>query len=195
MQYEAIIFDCDGTIANSMPAHYIAWVTTLERYGLEFSEDLFYETGGWSTLKVARHLLDLQGHDGDAAVIAEEKEDEFEKHLDVILPIEQTIEVVKVHFDKIPLAVATGGIPRVCHGILDNLGLRQYFQTIVTALDIEHPKPAPDTYLEAARRLGVNPAKCLAYEDTDPGIESARQAGMSTIDVRTYFKPERVTAG
>tara|TARA_R100000789_G_scaffold87647_1_gene84204 strand:- start:429 stop:1016 length:588 start_codon:yes stop_codon:yes gene_type:complete len=195
VQYEAIIFDCDGTIANSMPAHYIAWVTTLERYGLEFSEDLFYETGGWSTLKVARHLLDLQGHDGDAAVIAEEKEDEFEKHLDVILPIEQTIEVVKVHFDKIPLAVATGGIPRVCHGILDNLGLRQYFQTIVTALDIEHPKPAPDTYLEAARRLGVNPAKCLAYEDTDPGIESARQAGMSTIDVRTYFKPERVTAG
>ncbi|WP_339749345.1 HAD-IA family hydrolase [uncultured Rubinisphaera sp.] len=195
MQYEAIIFDCDGTLANSMPAHYIAWVTTLERYGLEFSEDLFYETGGWSTLKVARHLLDLQGHDGDAAVIAEEKEDEFEKHLDVILPIEQTIEVVKVHFDKIPLAVATGGIPRVCHGILDNLGLRQYFQTIVTALDIEHPKPAPDTYLEAARRLGVNPANCLAYEDTDPGIESARQAGMSTIDVRTYFKPERVTAG
>lgn len=195
MQYEAIIFDCDGTLANSMPAHYIAWVTTLERYGLEFSEDLFYETGGWSTLKVARHLLDLQGHDGDAAVIAEEKEDEFEKHLDVILPIEQTIEVVKVHFDKIPLAVATGGIPRVCHGILDNLGLRKYFQTIVTALDIEHPKPAPDTYLEAARRLGVNPANCLAYEDTDPGIESARQAGMSTIDVRTYFKPERVTAG
>ena len=195
MQYEAIIFDCDGTLANSMPAHYIAWLTTLERYGLEFSEDLFYETGGWSTLKVARHLLDLQGHDGDAAVIAEEKEDEFEKHLDVILPIEQTIEVVKVHFDKIPLAVATGGIPRVCHGILDNLGLRQYFQTIVTALDIEHPKPAPDTYLEAARRLGVNPANCLAYEDTDPGIESARQAGMSTIDVRTYFKPERVTAG
>jgi len=195
VQYEAIIFDCDGTLANSMPAHYVAWVTTLERYGLEFSEDLFYETGGWSTLKVAKHLLDLQGHDGDAEAIAEEKEDEFEKHLDVILPIEQTIEVVKVHFDKIPLAVATGGIPRVCHGILDNLGLRNYFQTIVTALDIEHPKPAPDTYLEAARRLGVNPANCLAYEDTDPGIESARQAGMSTIDVRTYFKPERVTAG
>ncbi|TWT64540.1 HAD family hydrolase [Rubinisphaera italica] len=195
MQYEAIIFDCDGTLANSMPAHYIAWVSTLKRYGLEFTEDLFYETGGWSTLKVARHLLELHGHDGDAEAIAEEKEDEFEKHLDVILPIEQTIEVVKVHFEKIPLAVATGGIPRVCHGILDNLGLRQYFQTIVTALDIEHPKPAPDTYLEAARRLGVNPANCLAYEDTDPGIESARQAGMSTIDVRTYFKPERVTAG
>ncbi|MCA8989135.1 MAG: HAD-IA family hydrolase [Planctomycetaceae bacterium] len=194
MSYEAIIFDCDGTLANSMPAHYIAWAETLKRYGVDFSEDLFYATGGWSTVKVAQYLLDRDGVSGDAVKIAEEKEDEFERHLHAIEMIPQTVEVVKAHYQKIPLAVATGGIPRVCHGILDNLELRHYFETIVTAWDITHSKPAPDTYLEAARRLGVDPKKCLAYEDTDPGLESARQAGMAVIDVRTYFTPARVTA-
>ncbi len=193
MNYAAIIFDCDGTLANSMPAHYVAWVATLKKYGIDFTEELFYGTGGWPSWKVAELLLERDGVKADPHAIAEEKEDEFEKHLEIIEPIEQTVSVVRDHFGKIPLAVATGGIPRVCNGILQNLEIHHYFDTIVTALDVEHGKPAPDTYLEAARRLGVDPTKCLAYEDTDPGLKSARDAGMAAIDVRTYFDPQRMS--
>lgn len=191
--YEAIIFDCDGTLADSMPPHYLAWVETLERYKIQLSEDLFYEMGGWPSLKVIQFLLERDGIEGDAEKMAQEKEDAFEKHIHAVEPIEQVIEVVRKHHQKIPLAVATGGIPHVCHGILDTLGIRNCFDAIVTAHDVVNAKPAPDIYLEAAKRLGVDPKRCQAYEDTDPGIESARAAGMDVVDVRDFFQPRRVS--
>ena len=191
--YEAMIFDCDGTLADSMPPHYLSWRDTLSRYGIAFSEDLFYEMGGWSTLKVVKFLLDRDGVIADPLKVAEEKEVDFEKYLDTVQPILPVVQVVQEQFGRIPLAVATGGIPRICHGILDRIGIRGCFQTIVTADDVEHPKPHPAVYLEAARRLGVNPLKCLAYEDTDPGLEAARAAGMQVVDVRTFYLPKRIT--
>ena len=64
---------------------------------------------------------------------------------------------------------------------------------MVCAEDVTHHKPAPDIFLEAARRLSVAPQECLVYEDTDPGLEAARRAGMKSIDVRTFYKPRRIT--
>ena len=191
--YDAIIFDCDGTLADSMPSHYLAWVETLERYQMELDEQLFYDMGGWPSLKVIRYLLQQRGIEADAEKMAQEKEAAFEKHIQAVQPIEPVIKVVREHHKKIPLAVATGGIPQVCHGILDALGIRDCFDAIVTAHDVENAKPAPDVFLEAARRIGVEPTRCRAYEDTDPGIESARAAGMEVIDVREFFQPRRVT--
>ncbi len=191
--YEAIIFDCDGTLADSMPPHYLAWVETLERYQMQLDEQLFYDMGGWPSLKVIQFLLERDGIEGDAHKMAEEKEAAFEKHIQAVEPIEPVIKVVWEHHKKMPLAVATGGIPHVCHGILDTLGIRNCFDAIVTAHDVENAKPAPDIFLEAARRIGVDPTRCRAYEDTDPGIESARAAGMDVIDVRDFFQPRRVS--
>jgi len=193
MSLQAIIFDCDGTLADSMPPHYLAWRSTLAEYGIDFSEDLFYETGGWPTVKVARYLLERDGVEADADKISEDKEDAFEQLLHTVKPIDDVIAVVREHHGKLPMAVATGGIPRVCHAILDNLGIRDCFGAIVTALDVERPKPNPDVYLEAARRLGVDPTACRAYEDTDPGVQSATAAGMEVIDVRTFYTPARIT--
>ena len=191
--YEAIIFDCDGTLADSMPPHYLAWEETLKRYKIDFSEDLFYEMGGWPSLNIVHFLLERDGITGDADQIAEEKETAFEKHIAAVEPIEPVIKVVRENHGKIPLAVATGGIPYVCKGILETLGIHDCFEAIVTAHDVENPKPAPDVYLEAARRIGIDPTRCLAYEDTDPGIESATAAGMDTVDVRDFFMPRRIT--
>jgi beta-phosphoglucomutase family hydrolase len=188
-----IIFDCDGTLADTMPAHYEAWVQVLARHELSMSEDRFYALGGWPTLRVAELLARECGREVDVARIAEEKEWLFCRSLDRVRPIEPVIEVVRRHRGQLPLAVATGAIRSICETILEQIGVPGWFDCIVSSEDVERHKPAPDVFLEAARRLGVDPAGCLVYEDTDPGIEAARGAGMEVVDVRTFYTPRRVT--
>lgn len=193
VKHAAIIFDCDGTLVDSMPVHYEAWILTLRRYGLDLSEDEFYALGGWPTLQVAEHVIKRAGLDLDIAAIAIEKESEFERHLHLVEAIPPVIAVAHDHHGKIPLAVATGGMRHICEGLLKSADLRHLFETVVTCEDVTRHKPAPDIYLEAARRLQVQPELCLAYEDTDPGIAAAQNAGMQVIDVRNLFKPRRVS--
>ena len=82
------------------------------------------------------------------------------------------------------MAVATGGFRHVCHKTLDALHLREKFKAIVCAEDVQHGKPAPDIFLEAARRLGVEPTLCMAFEDANLGVQAATAAGMRVVDVR-----------
>jgi beta-phosphoglucomutase family hydrolase len=192
---QAIVFDCDGTLADTMPAHYEAWLTTMRRYGIEFDEDEFYAMGGWPTWQVATHLLTRTPP--QPAVTADEivieKEALFEHQLARIVPISPVVDVARRHAGELPLAVASGGLRRIVDAILQQIGILDLFQTIVTCEDVTRHKPQPDIYLEAARRLGVAPELCLAYEDTDPGVQSAYAAGMQVIDVRTLYTPRRVT--
>jgi HAD superfamily hydrolase (TIGR01509 family) len=193
VQYAAIIFDCDGTLVDSMPAHYEAWVLALRRYGLDLDEDEFYALGGWPTFNVAQLVIQRAGKDLDPMAIGVEKEAEFERHLHLVQPIPPVTAVARENHGKIPLAVATGGMRHICEGLLKSSDLLQLFETVVTCEDVTKHKPAPDIYLEAARRLQVQPELCLAYEDTDPGIAAAKSAGMQVIDVRTIFQPRRVS--
>lgn len=188
-----IIFDCDGTLADTMPSHYEAWMTILHRYDLEMSEDRFYALGGWPTRRVADLLIAESGRSIDAAQLSVEKESLFHEMLHLVRPIEPVAKVVRAHRGKLPLAVATGAVRPVCEKILVQIGLADSFNTIVSSEDVERHKPAPDVFLEAARRLGVEPRHCRVYEDTDPGIEAARRAGMEYIDVRGFYTPRRVT--
>ncbi len=190
----AIIFDCDGTLADTMPVHYEAWSATLARYpGLELSEDRFYVLGGWPTLNIAELLKKETGIDFDPVKLSREKEIEFERRLDHVQPIPQVVAVVRQHHGKLPIAVATGGIRRICETILTHIGLIGWFDAMVCAEEVAHHKPAPDIFLEAARRLGIPADQCLVYEDTDPGIEAARRATMQWIDVRTFYTPRRIS--
>jgi beta-phosphoglucomutase family hydrolase len=188
-----IIFDCDGTLADTMPLHYEAWMTVLNRYRLAMSEDRFYALGGWPTRRVAELLISESGRAIDVERISREKETLFEEMLPQVRPIELVVEVVRRHQGRLPMAVATGAVRPICEQILRQIGLPDEFDTIVSSEDIEHHKPAPDAFLEAARRLGVEPRYCQVYEDTDPGIEAARRAGMESVDVRTFYTPRRVT--
>jgi beta-phosphoglucomutase family hydrolase len=191
----AIIFDCDGTLADTMPVHYEAWAATLARYpGLSLSEDRFYVLGGWPTLNIAELLKKETGLAFDPKALSHEKELEFERRLDHVQPIEPVVAKVREFRGKLPIAVATGGIRHICQTILHHIGLVGWFDAMVCAEDVPHHKPAPDIFLEAARRLGVEPKQCLVYEDTDPGLEAARRAGMASIDVRTFHKPRRVSS-
>jgi beta-phosphoglucomutase family hydrolase len=189
----AIIFDCDGTLADTMPSHYEAWMIVLDRYQLTMTEDRFYALGGWPTRKVAELLVREAGRPVDIDRLSVEKEALFEDLVHLVRPIPPVLEVIRQHQGKLPMAVATGAVLPICQRILRQIGLHETFDTIVSAEDVEHHKPRPDIFLEAARRLGVAPPYCRVYEDTDPGIEAARRAGMEPVDVRTFYTPRRVT--
>ena len=189
----AIIFDCDGTLADTMPPHYEAWVATIAPLGVSFSEDRFYAMGGWPTQQVSEWVVQEYGLDADPTQMTHDKEACFEQMLHRVLPVEPVLAVARRERGQRPLAVATGGMRRICEGILTHLGCLDWFDAIVCCEDVPRHKPNPDIFLEAARRLGVPPSQCLVYEDTKPGIESATRAGMKCIDVRTLFTPRRVS--
>lgn len=185
--YLALIFDCDGTLTDSMPLHYVAWRRTLDRYGIVFAEERFYAMGGVPSEKIIDILCAEQGIAGDAKAIAAEKEREFLLNLDDVRPNLAVCEIARRHHGRMPMAVASGGIRSVVLDQLNQIEMRPYFEVIVAAEDTARHKPEPDVFLEAARRLRVEPTRCLVFEDTDIGITAARQAGMSFVDVRSLL--------
>jgi HAD superfamily hydrolase (TIGR01509 family) len=187
------IFDLDGTLADSMPAHYRAWTVTLAKYrayGLTFDENHFYEVGGVPTAKIAAMLIERAGAPLDASEVAAFKEQAFLDSLDgpgAILPIAPVVEIARAKRAEGPLAIASGGRRRLVERTLGLLGIGEWFSAVVTAEDTQRHKPEPDVFLEAARRIGVEPEACTVYEDTDTGIEAARRAHMKWVDVRSLY--------
>ncbi|VTR99413.1 beta-phosphoglucomutase family hydrolase : HAD-superfamily hydrolase, subfamily IA, variant 3 OS=Pirellula staleyi (strain ATCC 27377 / DSM 6068 / ICPB 4128) GN=Psta_3726 PE=4 SV=1: HAD_2 [Gemmata massiliana] len=184
-----LIFDCDGTLANTMPAHYRAWTALLGRFGIPFPEPRFYAMGGMPTASIIRILAGEVGvavPDVDAMV--HEKEQTFLTLLEAVAPIEPVVNIASAHRGKLPIAVASGGYRDTITRTLDRLAIRDWFDAIVTAEDTARHKPDPDVFLEAAKRLGVESATCVVFEDTDIGLEAARRAGMLGVDVRPWVK-------
>lgn len=184
MDYDALIFDCDGTLADSMPAHYLTWKTVFDRYGISFSLDRFYSLGGVPAKEVVEILAGENGVKVNSEVLAKEKDKAFLEQLDRIKPVKSVAEIVNRSRGKIPMAVATGSHRELVERTLERIGMTGWFKAVVCAEDVAKPKPAPDVFLEAARRLGVTPKRCVVYEDADLGILAANRAGMAVVDVR-----------
>ena len=183
-QPRAIIFDCDGTLADTMPLHWQAWQVITKRHRLAFTLDRFYSLGGIPSREILKVLSAEQGIPLDPLAVAREKEAEYLPLIAQVEPINTVVGIAREHYGKIPLAVASGGTKRSIGQVLDHLDIRHLFQAVVTTEDVVHQKPAPDIFLEAARRLGVPPQSCRAYEDTDLGMQAIRAAGMEAVDVR-----------
>jgi beta-phosphoglucomutase family hydrolase len=181
--FKAYIFDCDGTIADTMPLHFRAWTRALEELGGCFPEELFYSWGGKPTYVIIEQLNEKFGTALDPVPSAELKESYFEALIPEVLPIEPVVALVKQFHGTAPMAVASGGHREIVIKTLEALKLMPYFETIVGMEDVERGKPSPDPFLEAARRLGVNPEDCLVFEDSPTGIEAARAAGMQYVFV------------
>lgn len=183
----ALIFDCDGTLADTMPVHYRAWVATLGPLGIPFPESRFYALGGMPTARIIRLLSDEHAVPvADVDALCEAKEAAFLGLMDGVRPIDRVLRVAESHRGRLPMAVASGGYRAVIRRTLDLIGVGEWFDTVVCAEDTARHKPEPDVFLEAARRLGVAPVACVVFEDTDLGLEAARRAGMPAVDVRPW---------
>ena len=189
-----LVFDCDGTIADTMPLHYQAWVAALREHDAEFPEAMFYEMAGIPTVRIIEILNERHGYDLPVQEAADYKESLYVALADRVMPIEPVVRLVKAYAGRLPMAVATGGTRSICCKTLQTLHLLEHFQAIVTADDVAHGKPAPDIFLEAARRLGVAPGDCYAFEDAELGLQSARAAGMVAVDIRPMRTPPAAPA-
>lgn len=185
---KALIFDCDGTLADTMPLHWRAWQVITKKYGLHFPEDRFYALGGVPSRDILKMLSQEQGIPLDHIAASKEKEAAYVPSIPQVREIAEVVNIARKHLGILPMAVASGGTRTHISEVLTHLGIRQFFQAVVTSEDVTRQKPAPDIFLEAARRLGVDPRFCRAYEDTDLGLEAIRSAGMEAVDVRTLRK-------
>lgn len=186
----ALIFDCDGTLADTMPLHWQAWQTIQQRYNFHFPEDRFYSLGGVPSRDILTMLKAEQRLDINPIAVALEKEETYLDTLSQVEPIHSVVEIARQHHGVLPMAVASGGTRRIIDLVLQHLKIRDLFQAVVTSEDVRHQKPAPDIFLEAARRLGAEPTRCRAYEDTDLGMQAIRAAGMEAVDVRHFTRPQ-----
>jgi HAD superfamily hydrolase (TIGR01509 family) len=193
---QGFIFDLDGTLADTMPVHYGAWLEILGRHGLVLAEERFYGLGGIPTRKIAEMLVRESGLAIDPAVVAREKEAAFVRAIDqpgAIRPITPVVDIARKRREEGAVAIASGGVRHLVERTMRAIEVFEWFPVIVTAEDTVRHKPEPDVFLEAARRMGVSPADCTVYEDTDFGLEAAGRAGMQGVDVRTIYTPRRTS--
>ena len=191
------IFDLDGTLADTMPAHFVAWTAIAKRYGLSFPEDEFYALGGKPTRWISAMLAERAGVSADPDLIAHDKEKAFADGLandpGIIQPIVPVIELARAHMAEGPMAIASGGTRVLVARTLEIIGIGDWFRAVLSSEDTTRHKPEPDVFLEAARRIGVPPSDCVVYEDTDIGLEAARRANIRGIDVRPLYQRRLIT--
>ncbi len=179
--FAAYIFDCDGTLADTMPTHFRAWRAALGEHAEEFSEAMFYELGGVPTARIVEILNERHGFTMPVAETVEHKESLFLSMSHHIAAIEPVVALARKYHGVKPLAVASGGHRRIVLSTLRALGIADLFDAIVCSEDYQRGKPSPDPFLEAALRLNVAPARCLVFEDTATGIAAADAAGMQSV--------------
>ncbi len=192
-RYDAYIFDCDGTLADTMPLHYRAWNETLSQKvgpGHAFTEDLFYRFGGMPARAIVARLNRDFGYNLPVDEFAHEKEMRFVELLPGIGPVPEVIEVLNELPSDAKIAVASGGLTDIVRDTLKFLGLHvgphEKIQVLVGSDQVAHGKPDPALFFRAAELLHVPPARCLVFEDAEPGFVAAQAAGMDYIDVRPY---------
>lgn len=186
--FAALIFDCDGTLADTMPGHFAAWVAALRAGGGDISEERFYSLAGVTSAEIIALLNREHGYALDIPKTVERKEQLYVEALHDIKEITAVADIARAYQGKVPMAVASGGLRDVVHATLNTIALGSLFDAVVTAEDVTHGKPAPDIFLKAAELLGVSPADCIVYEDGDPGIVAANAAGMRVVDVRVLWR-------
>jgi beta-phosphoglucomutase family hydrolase len=184
--FRAYLFDCDGTIADSMPLHYKAWKKALAEYGCTYDEDLFYAWGGKPVRKIIADLNQMHSLSMPIETLAERKESYYHEQLHELKAIPEVLEHIEAQYGRIPFAVVSGSRRASVVGSLNALNLLNKFDILVCAEDYKLGKPAPDAFLLAASKLGVPPQDCLVFEDTDLGIQAATAAGMQSVLVAQF---------
>ncbi len=195
MQYDikpgvrGLIFDLDGTLADTMPFHFQGWKKACQKFGATIRPEFLRKHTGSPGWIIADEIIKENNLDGSVSVdqIIEEKLKEFYEHQQYVKPIKPVVEIVKKYHGVLPMAVGTGGHRFAVERTLEVTSLRQYFDIIVTANDVENFKPHPETFLRCAELMNVEPKYIEVFEDSDLGIEAATEAGMIVTDVRSWY--------
>jgi beta-phosphoglucomutase-like phosphatase (HAD superfamily) len=186
---KGLIFDLDGTLADTMPFHFDGWKKACNKYGADIDPAfLRLHTGspGWF---IANEIIKKCGLEGKVTVeqIMEEKLDQFYSVQHNVKPIKPVVEIVRKYHGVLPMSVGTGGHRAAVLRTLEITGLLQYFDIIVTANDVDNFKPHPETFLRCAEMMNVEPNFVEVFEDGDLGIKAAEMAGMIVTDVRSWY--------
>ena len=182
-KFAAYLFDCDGTIADSMPLHYVAWKQALGKWNCEFDEQTFYAWGGMPTAEIIATLNKRHGLSMVVETVCTEKENLYYEMLPQLKAIAEVVEHIEAQHKRIPFAVVSGGTLECVVASLTAVKLLDKFDVFVCAGDYKNGKPDPEPFLLAAEKLGVNPKECLVFEDTEMGIQAATAAGMASVRV------------
>jgi beta-phosphoglucomutase-like phosphatase (HAD superfamily) len=187
---KGLIFDIDGTLADTMPAHYRASIRVAKEFGFEFPLDYFIKMAGIPTTDVFRELLKLQNKsDISSETVSALKEKYYLDEVPSILPIAFTMDIVKKYAGKIPMSMGTGGTLEIAIPNIKQIEANKYIDILVSAEDVTKHKPFPDTFLECAKRMNIAPEDCLVFEDAVNGFRAAEAGGMEWIDVTKFHAP------
>jgi beta-phosphoglucomutase family hydrolase len=184
---KALIFDLDGTLSDSLPVHMATWNKLGDIYGFVFDPKILHEMTGRPTIEFAERVVEQYNLSEKPEKLVKLKQESFWDMASFLKPVDQVVSIVKALHGKMPMAVGTGASRKSTEVQLNELGLAKYFDAIVTADDVTKHKPQPETFLECARLMGVEPRFCQVFEDGDLGIAAAKKAGMMVTDVRPFI--------
>lgn len=188
---KGLIFDLDGTLADTMPLHLEAFNQEAKKIGLVLTQENHQRYAGMPTLTTVELLAKEQNIDIDAVAFTNEKERIFlEEKLPTVKPIVEVMAFVTELKGKYPVAVGTGGTRDIANQTLQYIGMEAYQSLTITANDVQNHKPAPDTFIEAAKLINIAPENCLVFEDAILGIEAANAGNMQAINILNHTKEE-----
>ncbi len=184
---QALIFDLDGTLIDSKQAHVLAWRKVMESDGKNMSDDDYEALKGRTSHAFAEGLQDMHGLSLPSEEAKTLKDAFYIELLHCVVTYHQTMDLVQSYHQRLPLALGTNEDKEVAHRIIEFLNIKRFFDIVVTSSEVANPKPAPDLFLECARRMHVEPAHCHVFEDSPVGIQAAKAAGMGVTDVTKFF--------
>lgn len=185
---EALIFDLDGTLADTMPNHLTSWRMLGEYFGVPITDKMINDLAGTPTPEVALALNAQFGWSLDPVEVQKMKNSIYEKVKNAagaIQPIKDVYELAKHYRGRLPLAIGTGSTRANAEAALHDMGVAAWFEVMVTAEDVSIGKPHPETFLRCAEAINIAPSKCLLYEDGPSGIDAGLRAGMKVINIET----------
>lgn len=187
-RYQALLFDLDGTLVDTMGLHNQAWIETIGSHGLTMTADILQEYAGIPNEKTVEIFNQRFHWSLDAKSVSVAKEARFLKSLNKIRPIDSVLKIAQQNHEKMPMAIVSGGSRELVQKLLQAAQIENLFPIRVCAGDTKHGKPSPEPFLLAAERLGVDPQKCLVFEDGEAGITGAMACGMGVVKVLANFE-------